>query len=40
MLWPLSGLGIDALPVWIVVIVFTLEVGIRVAVIEIGRAHV
>lgn len=35
LLWPLSGLGIDALPIWIVVIVFTLEVGIRVAVIGI-----
>ncbi|WP_150461712.1 cardiolipin synthase [Nesterenkonia ebinurensis] len=35
MLWPLSGLGIEALPFWIVIIVVTIEVGIRVAVIGI-----
>lgn len=35
MLWPLSGLGIDGLPFWIVIIVVVVEVGIRVAVIGI-----
>lgn len=35
MLWPLSGLGIDALPIWIVIIVVVIEIGIRVAVIGI-----
>ncbi|GFZ79059.1 cardiolipin synthase [Nesterenkonia alkaliphila] len=35
MLWPLSGLGIEALPFWIVVIVVAFEVGIRLAVIGI-----
>ncbi|TLP79015.1 cardiolipin synthase [Nesterenkonia sphaerica] len=35
MLWPLSGLGIEGLPVWIVIIVVVIEVGIRVAAIGI-----
>lgn len=35
MLWPLSGLGIDGLPFWIVMIVLALEIGVRVAVIGI-----
>lgn len=35
MLWPLSGFSIDGLPGWIVIIVFTFEIGIRVAVIGI-----
>ncbi|WP_300344265.1 cardiolipin synthase [Nesterenkonia sp.] len=35
MLWPLSGLGIEGLPAWIVIIVTALEVGIRVAVLGI-----
>lgn len=35
MLWPLSGLGIDALPQWIVLIILVLEVGVRLLVIGI-----
>lgn len=35
MLWPLSGLSIEALPDWIVLIVAALEIGIRLAVIGI-----
>lgn len=35
MLWPLSGLGIDALPVWVIAIVVFFEIGIRLAVLGI-----
>ena len=35
MLWPLSGLGIEGLPFWIVIIVVVIEIGIRLAVIGI-----
>lgn len=35
MLWPLSGLGIEGLPFWIVVIVVIFEVGVRLAVVGI-----
>lgn len=35
MLWPLSGLGIDALPQWIVLIILALEVGVRLLVIGV-----
>ncbi|RJN32714.1 cardiolipin synthase [Nesterenkonia natronophila] len=35
MLWPLSGLGIDGLPYWIVIIVVVIEVGIRIVVLGI-----
>ena len=35
MLWPLSALGIEALPAWILVIIVFLEVGVRLAVLGI-----
>ena len=35
MLWPLSGLGIEGLPQWVVLIILVLEVGVRVAVLGI-----
>ncbi|GAA1816957.1 cardiolipin synthase [Nesterenkonia flava] len=35
MLWPLSGLGIETLPQWIILIVLTLEIGLRLAVLGI-----
>ncbi|WP_022872207.1 cardiolipin synthase [Nesterenkonia alba] len=35
MVWPLSGLGIEGLPVWVVAIVLAFEIGVRVAVLGI-----
>ncbi|HIW99784.1 MAG TPA: cardiolipin synthase [Candidatus Nesterenkonia stercoripullorum] len=35
MLWPLSGLGTDALPQWIIMIILCLEIAVRLAVIGI-----
>ncbi|GAB3193865.1 cardiolipin synthase [Nesterenkonia suensis] len=35
MLWPLSGLGIEGLPEWILLIILVLEVGVRLAVLGI-----